>query len=203
MLITHRGFNIFNDYDLNANLENFLSNLQKEIESDRSILQVEEKEYTEEKIEKYKKEPLVISPEKITVSQKEFNIPSEYFPSGFWADRGKSYPKPVLTFRIPFNGDYQLFKCIPSTRLLWTEEVSISNNEIIFEIINFHNDAEHIKRERDEFVKRLTQQISNINNNINSYNEKLKKTIEESIKKAKEKFKNQDDFLSKLGTPTK
>jgi hypothetical protein len=203
MLITHRGFVMFKDYDLETNLRKFLSDLEKEIESDRTVLQANEEEYIKHKIEKYEIAPLILHSDQITVSQKEINIPARYFPSGFWVDAGKSYPKPVLTFHIPFEGNPQWLKCKPSTFLLWTDEVSVSNNEILFEIINFSNDAGTVKRERDEFMGRLSSQITNINQGLNAYNSKLEKIIKESIDKAKVKFKDQDDFLSTLGTPQK
>ena len=74
---------------------------------------------------------------------------------------------------------------------MWTEEVAISGNELIFEIINFNDNAEKIQKERDEFLSRLQQQIKNINNEINTYNSQLESIVISSIKKAKETLKIQ------------
>jgi hypothetical protein len=109
---------MFTDYDLDASLGGFLSNLQKEIESDRAVLSANREEYARKKIQQYQVAPLVIHPDQVTVSQKEVNIPANYFPSGFWVDSGKSYPKPVLTFHVPFEGNPRWLKCKPSTFLL-------------------------------------------------------------------------------------
>jgi len=194
---------MFTEYDLDENLRNFLNNIRKEIESDRNILESDENEYKNNKISKHKIEPLSIFPEEITLSQKEYPIPAEYFPAMFDIERGESYPKPVLTFHIPFKGDAQWLKCRPSTFLSWTTEVDVEDSSIIFEIINFDNDVEKVKRDRDSFVKNLQTQIANINQNISNYNKQLESFIEESIKNSKNKFKEQDDFLSKLGNPLK
>jgi hypothetical protein len=115
---------MFTDYDLDANLQAFLANLQKDIESDRTAPGANEEEYAGQKVEQYKIAPFVIHPDQVTVSQSEVNIPAKYFPSGFWVDSGKSYPKPVLTFHVPFEGNPQWLKCKPST--IFTEPVLLA-----------------------------------------------------------------------------
>jgi hypothetical protein len=203
MLITRHGFKMFVDYDLDGNLRNFLNNIQREIEADRQVLEIEEGEYLKNRVAKHSLQPLVIYPDKITVSQKEYPIPSNYFPRSFDVDRGQSFPKQVFTFHLPFGGDPQWLKCRPSSFMHWTEEVDVQNNEIIFEVINFRNNPEEIKKERDEFVSKFQSQIGNLNKDIEGYNSQLGKVIGDSISKAKSKFKNQDDILSSLGNPLK
>ncbi len=190
---------MFTEYDLDGNLRNFIDKIQQGIESDREASESDTEEYIQNKIKEYKIDLLVLHPENITVSQREYPIPSNYFPSGYWVDNGQSYPKPVLTFHLPFEGNPQWFKSKPSTFMMWTEEVTIHNNEVIFAIINFSNDVEVVKKERDDFLKKIHQQVENINNSLKEYNSKLENIIKESVKKAKDKFKNQDDLLNKLG----
>lgn len=203
MLITRHGFRIFTQYDLEANLRQFLANLEKEIESDRDVLTADEGEYIRKKIEGARIGTLVLHADKITVSQKECDIPADYFPGNFSVDRGTSYPKPVLTFHLPFDGDEQWLKCRPSSFVMWSEEVAVSEGEIHFEIINFSNDADKVKKERDDFIRNLEQQAANVNQNLAAYNAKLEAAVKEGVKKAKNKFKVQDDFMSKLGNSRK
>lgn len=203
MIITQYGFTMFTDYDLGDSLRICVSNLQKSIESDSTILDQDEKKYINKKIEEYKIFPIVLYVDKITVSHQEFEIPIEYFPSGFFFHDRQSFPKPVFTFHLPFDGDQHLFTARPSTRLMWTEEVVTSDKELKFEVINFSDDAEKIQKSRDEFLSMLQQQITNINNEINAYNSQLENIIISSMKKAKEKFNIQNDILSKLGNSSK
>lgn len=199
MLITQSGFKMFIDYDLDETLRRFTSDIRKEIESDREALNMSEAEYVNKKINQYRIDQLNLFPDRVSVSQKEYPIPSQYFPSGYLVSRGKSYPKPVLTFRLPFNGNPQWLRYKPSTYLVWSDEVSISNNEIIFEIINFDNNVDLIKRERDDFLHKVQEQVSHINEDINKYNLSLEAVIKKSIEAAKNKFKDQDNLLSQLG----
>lgn len=187
------------DYDLGANLDAFVKNIQDEIESDRKSTEDDEQAYTTKIQTKHTIKPLVLHVDKISVSQREEEIPGNYFPSSFWVEAHESYKKPVLSFHLPFTGDQQLFRCRPSSFLMWTEDALVTDNEIIFEIINFSNDAEAVKRDRDQFLKNLTEQVSNINKDIEGHNSKLGTVIKSSIAKAKQKFASHDDFLSKLG----
>lgn len=201
MLITQSGFNLFTEYDLGANLRQFTSNLQKDIESDPSVKNISEEDYIVERIKKSNISELTLHTDKISVKQTEADIPGRFFPSGFWVEHNESFPKPVFIFHIPFDGDENLFRCRPSTFMMWSEEVTISNNEVVFEIINFKDDPELIKKERDDFVSKLENQVSNINNEIKTYNSKLEENIKTFYKKAKEKFDKQSDILSQLGNP--
>ena len=199
MLITQRGFTMFKDFDLEGNLRASISKLQQSIESDSTILNQNEESYIILKTKEYEIAPLVLYIDKITASHQEFDIPASYFSSGFMMRDRQSFPKPVFTFHLPFDGDSQLLKTKPSTFMMWTDEISVSGNEIKFEIINFSDEVEKIQKSRDEFLSKLQQQITNINNQVNAYNSELKDIITTSIKKAKAKFNTQADILSKLG----
>ena len=203
MLTTHSGFSLFVDYDLGVNLDAMLSKLQKEIESDHKILDQGEDEYTATKIKQHQISPLVLHTDKITVSEQEVMVPGGFFPSGFIdvEESGESYSKTAFVFHLPFEGDLQLLKCRPSSFLMWTEEISVSNNEINFEIINFNNDVSAIQKERDQFLSRLQEQVLNINNDVNRHNSKIESHIRAAIKMGKDKFKTQSDIISKLGNP--
>ena len=204
MLITQSGFRMFSEYDLGGNLDVFGVAMRKEIESDSSAADQDENGYVAARIKKHFVNPLKLHTDKITVTQQEVEISAENFPSGFMTRHHESYPKNVFTFHLPFEGNVDLLRCRPSSFMMWSEEIAISSdNEIEFEVIDFSNDVEKIKKERDGFISNLEKQISNINNQINVYNTDLENNIRESMKRAKEKFKTRADILSQLGNPPK
>jgi hypothetical protein len=204
MLVNKTGIRLFNDYDLRVLLEKQVSTLQSEVKSElQSGLPQDRKTYLEKKISKYKIEPLSFDKDSITVSAADAMIPSEYFSSGFFVRPGERYSKQVLSFHLPFAGDADLLRCVSSTRILWTEEVIVSNNEIIFDLINFSNDHEAIIRERDRIIDYLIKQSGHVNNDVNAFNGKLPSAVEEVIKSEEENLNKKADFLAKLGTPLK
>lgn len=206
MLLNKSGFRIFNEYDLDATLQRQLLRIKKEVDEDIQLSQLkagEEEKYIAEGVLKYKIQPLDFDKENLTLTTREELIPAEYFPSGFFVRRGQKYSKEVFVFHLPFRGDRDLLHSVPSPRIMWTEEVDIRGNELIFEIINFNNNAELIMRERDQIIKFLIDQASYVNKQVNEYNENLTKTIQEIITQTMGKLSQRSELLAKLGTPLK
>ena len=201
MLISKQGINIFNDYSISATLRNQIDLLKKEILA--GDFPENEDSYIAEKIKKYQIESLEFEPENIYATQSEKDIPAKYFPQTYFVDAGKSYPKPVLTFHLPFKGDSSLLRYQPSSRLLWTDQVGLGNNEIFFDFIVFEEDAVEINRQKDYVVKNILQQQSSLSGEINSYNISLQNTIKQTLFMLQDKKTKQTDFLSKLGVPIK
>lgn len=203
MLINKSGFRAFNDFDLGVTLENQLKQAKSEIETDlRDQLPQDKFNFISEQVAKYKIKPLELYIDKLGVVSSQQMIPAEYHPSAiFFLDEGKEYQREVLTFHLPFFGDSELLRCVPSTRILWTEEIAISNREILFDIINFSNNVDEVQRKRDEVVNFLIKQTANVNNQVNQYNENLSKEVEEKLNQIINKLSEQNQFLAKLGTP--
>lgn len=203
MLVNRHGFRMFGDYDLSSVLDGYIQKLQKDVESSQSILEEKDEEIINVKIREYHINPIIIYEDKITVSQKEVEIQGSYFPSGFFIDKSKNYTKPVITFHVPFDGDVDLLRCRPSHFLLWSDEIATEGKEIVFEIINFDNNVENLQKSRNEFLRKLKEQVSNINIDVGNHNLRLENIVKESITRAREKFKTQNEVLSKLGNPMK
>src|SRR3989344_4981261 len=203
MIINKSGFRAFNELDLRATLENQLNQAKSEIESDlRDKLPQDKFNYISERVAKYKIEPIELLTDNLTVVSSQQMIPAEYHPSAaFFLDEGKEYQREDLTFHLPFSGDPELFHCVPSTRILWTEEIALLNREIIFDIINFTNDVNEAQRKRDEVINFLIKQTENVNNQVNQYNENLSREVEEKLNQIIDKLSEQNQFLAKLGTP--
>lgn len=205
MLINKSGFRAFNEFDLGATLDNQLKQARSEIESDiRDKVPQDKFNYISERVEKYKIEPLELQIDNLTVVSSQQMVPAEYHPSaGFFLDEGREYQREVLTFHLPFSGDPELLRCVPSTRILWTEEIALSNKEILFDVINFTNDPEEVQRKRDEVINFLSKQTANVKNQVNQYNDNLTREVEEKLDQITNALSEQSQFLAKLGTPLK
>lgn len=204
MLFNRLGFHVFNEYDLNATLEAQTAKLRKEIENDiKSKALADEVEYIAKQIEKHKIIPIEFETDKLSVSTAEQMIPARLFPQGFFVHNGESYPRQVISFHLPFKGDPTLLRCIPSSRLLWTEEVALENEEIIFDMIKFSDSADDLKREKDRVINYLTQQVSNVNGQVSQYNSNLENIVKSTIVSVNEKISKDSEFLNDLGIPLK
>ena len=137
-----RSINIFNEQSLRDYLEARLKKLEEQVqaEADNYILNVSETEYVEHLVVKFLVDNLELDFDSISISTDRKEIPAEHFPGGGFAwnvESGKRYPKDVIRYHIPFSGAQELLSCRPSTFLLSEVSVSVSGQEIYFDIVDF------------------------------------------------------------------
>jgi len=196
---------IFAEGDLTASLEAQLTPARSEVraEGKNRLLNVNEAEYIDYLEAKYRVETLSINWDEITVSEREEMIGAERFPGDFHVFQGKFYPKQILTYHVPFSGDQGLLKLTPSSRILWTTDVLISNGEILFDIINWRNDPTEVKRQADGILSNIRRQCENVQRQTTAWNDRLREELEGIVKHRKDELLRQSEFLQQLGVPIK
>lgn len=200
MLITRSGFKAFNKYDLSATLEAQLKRLREEVQS---YIKSGDTQEIPALVGKYKITPLIFDTQNLTVTVTTARIPAEYFPNSFFVEAGKSYPKEVLIFHLPITGDQNLLHTVPSVRILWTEEIVLENNEVVFELIKFTDDVDKTRQEKDRVIDFLVQQSGNVNKQVEQYNGTINQVIIETEAQTHTQLSKQEEFLAQLGTPLK
>ncbi len=174
-----------------------------ESESDDYLLNVNEEDYIQHKSSEAYVEPLEIHQDLIYASSSEQMIPAEYFPSSFHVHSGKSYKKDVIKFHVPFSGNTELLECAPSSRLVWTMDVELSNKEFCLESINFSDDAESITREKDSIMKSIMQQLGNVSSEVERYNASIETQVKQAFEARKNRVLAKSGVLASLGVPIK
>jgi len=201
----YRKTRIFAEQELHNYLKNKKQSTLSSIESEDEdyLLNINEDDYIQYKVSEAKIDILEIYEDDIYVSSSEQMIPAEYFPRTFNVYDGKSYKKDVIKFHIPFSGDQNLLSCIPNPRVLWSITVEVLDNEFCFEIINFNDDPESIKRDKDSKIKFINQQLTNVNTEVERYNINLETQVKQAFESRKNKIKAKSGVLASLGVPIK
>jgi hypothetical protein len=197
---------LFNEGSLRDVLESQIRKLKGEVESqDRNyLLNANETQLILHFTDKYRIEPLEVHADKIYASDREELIPAERFDNfRFNVERGEKYRKQVVTYHIPFSGDQNLLRFAPSTRLLWTQEVNVSNSEILFDLINWSDDAASISREAESFLKSVQTQAGHVATEVNAFNGRLEAEVTQIIKGRKAELLKKSNLLASLGVPLK
>jgi len=174
-----------------------------EDENDDYLLNVNEIDYIKYKTAEAYIEPLKIHNDQLYASPSEQMIPAEWFPNTFVVHNGKRYKKNVIKFHIPFSGDKELIKCMPRHHISWSMDVELSNQEFCFEIINFSDDAESIKREKDSNLGSIMQQFNYVVSEVEQYNSTIESQIKETFNSRKKRILAKNDVLASLGVPIK
>ena len=197
--------NIFAEMELRNYLEGIKQSVISSIESENDdyLLNVNENDYIKHKAAEATIESLEIHTDAVYASSSEQMIPAEYFPSSFFVNRGNSYKKDVIKFHVPISGNQELLRYTPSSRLLWSMPVEISYDEFTFEIINFSDDTDAIVREKDSNLKSISQQLNNVNSEVQRYNTTLETQIKSAFDSRKNRIKAKSGILASLGVPIK
>lgn len=196
---------IFSEIGLSEYLEKRKSQVIESIESENDgyLLKVNEQDYINYKISEAYIDPLEIHYSQIYVSTVEKMIPAEYFSSLFHVEAGKSYKKDVIKFHIPISGNTDLLRCMPSRRLLWTMPVEIKDNVLCFEIINFSDDSEAIKNQKDSNINNIMQQYNNVTSEVEKYNSSLEPQLRQAFEIRKQRILKRSGIMESLGVPIK
>lgn len=205
MIRKHNSLHLFAEQELRDYFDNIKITLIHSIESENEsyILNVNESDYIEHKYSQFLIDLVDIHISDIYASSSEQLIPAEQFPRGFNVYPGKSYKKTVIRFHIPFSGNPELLKYTPSKRFQRSIDVQIIGNDICFEMINFYDDVELIKREKDSAIDLITKFYEFYKEDIIAFNANLKNIITQQLQKRKQQIIKNNTFIASLGVPIK
>ena len=200
------GFKIFYEKEFTQVTGELLHNLESKVnqEDQTYILNVNETEYLEFLVSSFEIEALELHFEQLKVAPIERQIPAERFPGPqFYVEAGQSYQKQVIQYYVPFSGNRDLLKYTPSPRVMRYATVLISDNAVRFEVINFYDDPEQIKREADSILSFLKQQASYLAVNVQEFNAHLPERAKALFEKRRAEIMRQNKLVESLGVPIK
>ncbi|RDI44059.1 hypothetical protein [Falsibacillus pallidus] len=170
-------------------------------ENDNYILNTNESDYIAHLLGVYQMNPVTLLTDQIYATEKEELISSDRFPNSFYVTTSKSYPRPVITFHIPYSGDRGFLKIRPSQYIMWSQSVPITENEILFSVIVFSDTAESVEREYQSFLNRIQQQIGYLQKDIDQFNQALEGKIQAVFQKRKEQILSRKNLVGSLSVP--
>ena len=196
---------IFAEQELRNYLEVKIDRVLSSIgsEKDDYILNVNESDYISFKVSEAEVEEIVIYDDKLYASSSERMIPAEYFSRLFNVSPGNSYKKDVIKFHIPFSGNKDLLSCIPSSRIMWSMDIEVNEDEFCFEVINFSDDVDSIVREKDSNISSILKQCINVNTQVAQYNASLQGRVNSAFNARKIRILAKTGVLASLGVPIK
>lgn len=193
---------LFHEGSLRDVLENQKAKLKQEVESQQQnyLLNANETQLVAHLADKYRIEPVVLQEDKVYATDREAMVPAERY-QGFETNMRRACRKQVVRYHLPFTGDFNLLKYMPSTRILWTQNVPVENGEVCFDAIVWHDDSESVKREWEEFLNSLRTQVGYSTSEVNAYNARLEPEVLGMIQRRKAEVLKRNSLLGSLGVP--
>jgi hypothetical protein len=199
------NFEIFAEEELRAYLEHKAHAILSKLEQENGdyLLNINEDDYVQHMVAGMSVDPLVIHADQIYVSSSERMISATHFPRSFHDRAGGIYKRNVVTFHIPVSGTLQLLRTAPSSRIMWATQVNLNQNEISFDVINFQNDASAIAKEKDSVLGSISNQLVNVNDEVDRFNSQLESRARRAVQARKEQIQRHTGVLCALGIPIK
>lgn len=139
--------------------------------------------------------------ERMTVDYGSRMVPAEHFPISYGAERGKSYEKKTVIFRIPYQGDPVFLRCHDSRLSVNPPRIFLSEGSVCFEILVLDMDKDKIEEERDHVLRHLREYLPAVARAVRSHNEGLAGRALALLRERKREIQADGELLAALGTP--
>ena len=198
--------NVFYEKDLSQHLDTLRADMKNTVRGETAdyLLNVDEEEYAQHVISQFQLDPLQIHFDNMYVTTREEQIPAGRFPRfEFSVKDGKSYPKQVIRYHIPYEGTEELLYCKPNPSIINTHPVELAGACISFDVVDFYEDPERIKHDADYVLNIIRKQSENVTKNVEAYNQQLSGQLRQTIRERKEQLKKRIGVATSLGVPVK
>jgi hypothetical protein len=195
--------NVFAEHRLSDYLAEGQAALERDIRSEPrdKLLGMNEAQYVDYLVGQHQVQNIQMDISSVTISDREEMIPADRFPQRFFMSGSGAFPKQVISYHIPFDGDEKLLTMSASHFLMWTHEVECRGGTITFDLINFSDDSDAVVREAQGIMSKIQQQANNVRGEVEQYNNGLRAKAEELVRKRRAELLKQANMLEKLGVP--
>lgn len=146
--------------------------------TDEYIIGVDENEYIDYLVEKYK-----------------FNLLTFHFDQENIEENND-----IITYYLPFDGDRELLEFKPNPCKMWTIKVFLKSNFICFNI-NYIDDSQRMFNEINQIKKMINEQYNNLETEVKNYNLSLLERITPFFKSYKERIIQKNNNIASIGIP--
>ncbi len=195
-------FHAFSDCDGFSLIEKQKSQILSAINSqpDNYVLNVNKTEYIEHLVSEFTIPPIEVHRDQLYASTHEAQIPAGRHPNSYDLDPRKSYKRDIIKFHLPFTGDPQLLKVKPMP-FSSGPRITVEDDSICFEIINFDMKPEEIKQKSDQIINSLERHNQRLTNDLNSFNRAVETIASQAFDARKQQLLRKNDLMSALGVP--
>lgn len=158
------------------------------------ILKIDEDEFIEYLIEKYRLEPLKIYLETESISEPKKETEK------IRDDWGDYYNAEVYNFTVSYQfiGSQELFFVQPNPRTHVSYDINVKNNRVSFSFSIYRQDVREFNNAKSEAYSYAFDNLEKINNNVQSISGSFENAVKLAFQNEKIKFKHENDFFTAI-----
>ncbi len=158
------------------------------------ILQVDENEFIEYLVKKYRLEPLHILFETESVSEP---IKGTERRTNHW---GENYIAEVFNFTVTyqFTGSAELFQVVPNPRTYSSYDISVRNQYVSFSFSIYRQDVDEFKKSKSQVYDEAFNNLYRVNDNLKEITNSFEYAVKSLFLQEKNKFKEENSFFAAI-----
>jgi hypothetical protein len=199
---------LFADVDVDNIFAYRLQRAKTEVESldEKFLAQVDDESIALQILTSVRLNPLHFRFDKGYITTHEQMIPAEHHRHAhqrLFMEEGESYRRQIIQYHLPFDGDRDLLNCIPNPRIMWSIDIDVADKEITFEIVNWNDEPEAVRRETEHILGNIREQYEHLSKQVEAFNSSAQTEIVKLLSSRRTKLKRDRAFVAALGLPFK
>lgn len=198
--------NAFGGRDLSDFLDDRIANLREEIrsEEDEYTLGSDCSQYLNDLVERYRLDCPELHVEGQSVDPIEKQVPRGWLGTIYPdSDPTEKVRVNVMRYYLPISGDLTLIHFKPSPHASVFDEVALTDNALVFDIVQRTVDPASVTAEADQVIRHLVENHRYFSNQIREFNDHLEDHVKQEVAGRKEAVLKQREFVAALGVPVR
>ncbi len=191
---------VFDQNDINDLFDQIRRQLKSEIQElgQDAVFGVSEQQLIDSLVQKYEIEELQIDFDQTDATRQEATV---NYGSEYDYGRGGSRRSLVFTYHIPITGNQDLLKYRPTTSLLWSEDMQVVDNELLFKVSLERDDAGQVNKDTKRIFSNLKQQNLSLRSDITRFNQQLRVDVATALQSRKQRLAVYQEAVKALKVP--
>lgn len=198
-----QGVHAFAQEDLSEFLRARLASMAESIQNEEEtyLLNVNREEYVQHIVDKFDLQELLVHVERMSATTEEMLIPAELYPYNYTVYSGKSYPRLVISYHVPFDGPARFLGMQASTFSTGTATIQVEGQAVRTDFIQFDQTPEQLSQEAKGFGERLVAGASRLNDDLRSFRKTSAAQAGQIFDARKQQLLQRRNFLEALNVP--
>lgn len=194
---------LFADSDLRTHLENHERHLMEQISSmdPDEFLRTSPEDLAAYLVEEFTVLVPALRDDDISVTQAEAQVDVSRDRSRVIYDRNRPFylTGTEIAFHVPFEGDGNLFRCVPSSRSTMQPSGVISDGELVLRYTRLDHDSDALRTQLEADLGMVRQYLVWVESDVRPFNDALSKKVGRTIEHRREKLLADKGLAASLG----
>jgi hypothetical protein len=198
-----RGEQLFSKYDFHAAVSGAPARMVEAIGklNDEELFRADEEKLQDALVAAHLIAVPILDVNATVASEREVDIDVRHDPRRAIFDRSRpTYIQATeISFRVPYNGDADVFRCVPSSFSLNYPYAEIERDAIVVRVVRQDQNPAEYRKEFDNTINQIQEALNQLRADCAGLEQKLRETASGHLAKRREKRQKDRSLIEGLG----